>query len=76
MDISELLLLFRRNVVIKDRKYRLSNYKKCFIGSEAVQWLVTSGTAENREDAVRLGQLLQDAGLVEHCLREHEYVTP
>lgn len=75
LDISELLALFRKNVQVKDRKYRLGTYRKCFVGSEAVQWLVTSGTAQNRQDALRLGQLLQDAGFIEHCLREHEYVS-
>lgn len=74
IDITELVTMFRRNVTIKDRKYRLSTYRRCFVGSEAVQWLVTSGTAQNREDGVRLGQILQDAGVIEHCLREHEYV--
>ncbi len=73
LDVFELLDLFKRNVVVKDRKYRLTTYKQVFIGSEAVQWLVTSGTAQTRDDAVRIGQLLQDAGFIEHCLREHDF---
>lgn len=28
-------------VVVKDRKWRLKTYKKCFVGSEAVEWLMT-----------------------------------
>lgn len=73
IDVFELLALFRQNVVVKDRKYRLSTYKQVFVGSEAVQWLVASGNAQNRQDAVRLGMLIQDAGMIEHALREHDF---
>lgn len=73
LDIESLLVRFRKNVQIKDRKYRLSTYRKCFLGSDAVQWLVTSGITGNREDAVRLGQTLQQSGYIEHCVREHPF---
>lgn len=73
LDIDNLLVRFRKSVEIKDRKYRLSTYKKCFVGSDAVQWLVTSGTTETREDAVRVGQTLVDSGYIEHCVREHAF---
>lgn len=72
LNILELTENFKKNVTVKDRRYRLSVYKDCFLGSEAVQWLVTSGTAQNRQDAVKLGLLMQEAGLIEHCLRDHE----
>lgn len=73
MQLTDLVEQFKRNVEIKDRRYRLSVYKKTFVGSEAVQWLVTSGIADNRTDAVGLGQLLLDSGYIEHCLREHDF---
>lgn len=71
-DLDELVENFKKNVSIKDRRYRLTTYKNCFVGSDAVQWMVTSGAAENREDAVKLGLLLQEKGIIEHCLRDHE----
>ena len=49
---------FRANVDIKDRKYRLKTYKSCFIGSEGVDYLLETGHAQTREDAVTLGQSL------------------
>lgn len=73
LDLAELVQSFRRNVSIKDRRFRLQTYKNTFVGSEAVQWLVTSGTAETREDAVKLGLLMQEAGLIEHCVRDHDF---
>lgn len=72
LDVTQLASQFKTHVTIKDRRYRLQTYKQCFVGSEAVQWLVTSGTAETREDAVKLGLVLQEAGLIEHCTRDHE----
>lgn len=72
LDLAELIESFKKNVSIKDRRFRLQTYKNTFVGSDAVQWMVTSGTAETREDAVKLGLLMQEAGLIEHCVRDHE----
>lgn len=74
LDLAELVQNFKKNVSIKDRRFRLQTYKNTFVGSDAVQWMVTSGTAETREDAIKLGLLMQEAGLIEHCVRDHEYV--
>lgn len=71
-DFDEFVSVFKRNVSVKDRRWRLQTYKDCFVGAEAVQWMVTSGAASTREDAVKLGSLMQEAGLIEHCVRDHE----
>ncbi|KAI0558906.1 Pyridine nucleotide-disulfide oxidoreductase [Gracilaria domingensis] len=73
LDLGDLAARFRNNVTVKDRHYRLQTYKQCFVGSEAVQWLVTSGTAHSRADAVRLGLMMQQAGIIEHYLRDHDF---
>jgi Domain found in Dishevelled, Egl-10, and Pleckstrin (DEP) len=58
---------FRANVDIKDRKYRLKTFKQCFIGSEAVDYLLETGHAQTREDAVMLGRsLAHEFHLFEH----------
>lgn len=74
LDLATLVENFKKNVTIKDRRFRLQTYKSTFVGSDAVQWMVTSGTAQTRDDAIKLGRLMQDAGLIEHCCRDHEYV--
>lgn len=59
---------------VKDRKYRLQTYKECFVGSEAVDFLVSSGLAQSRTDAVEIGRTLQsDCHLLEHVTRDHEF---
>lgn len=72
LDLNQFVESFKRNVPIKDRRWRLQVYKSCFVGSEAVQWMVTSGIARTREDAVKLGLLMQEEGFIEHCVRDHE----
>ena len=49
-DLSRILL---KNIEIKDRTYRFQSYKDCFVGSEAVTWMVENGYARSREQAVR-----------------------
>lgn len=35
--------------------------------------MITSGTVESRQDAVKLGLMMQEAGLIEHCVRDHDF---
>jgi len=48
-------------------------YKQVFVGTEAVDYLVKSGAANSREDAVELGKALQQMNLFEHVVREHGF---
>ena len=72
-QLDEIAALFKKNVSLEDRKYRLKTYKDCFIGQEAVDYLVSSGQAPTREDAVALGRALQGTHLFEHVTRDHEF---
>jgi pyruvate/2-oxoglutarate dehydrogenase complex dihydrolipoamide dehydrogenase (E3) component len=60
---------------IQDRTYGFPSkrYPKCFVGSEAVAQLVKEGIALDAEDAVRIGNLLLDAGVFHHVLDEHPF---
>ena len=40
---------------VKDRRYHLKSYKNCFVGSDAVQFMVSSGLTSTEEDALLLG---------------------
>lgn len=42
-------------VDIKDRIYRARTYRMCFVGQEAVDWLVKALRLDSREEAVLLG---------------------
>ena len=58
-----------KGVEVRNRRYRFKNYRRCFVGSEAVDFMVQSGWATSRDDAVRLGRSLQkEFNLFEHVV--------
>lgn len=73
VPFAEILRRFQASVDVRDRKYRLQTYPRCFVGSHAVSALTAGGVAVSRQDALRIGALLLDAGQIEHCLREHNF---
>lgn len=48
-----------QGVEVRNRRYRFKEYKRCFVASEAVDFMVQSGWAPSREEAVELGLHLQ-----------------
>ena len=52
--------------MIKDRRFHLRTYSKCFIGSEMVDWLLKKGEVESRNEAVQMMQKLVDYGVLHH----------
>jgi pyruvate/2-oxoglutarate dehydrogenase complex dihydrolipoamide dehydrogenase (E3) component len=73
LDFSELEQRMMDELDIQDRRYRLSKYKQCFIGSEAVVWMLSNDIAKDEEDAVRLGNMLLNSGMFHHVTRDHEF---
>ncbi len=73
-DIDELVTQMRgsHGVAIQERRYRFNTYANCFVGSEAVDWLMHHQKA-TREEAIRLGQTLVDRGIIHHVLDEHPF---
>ena len=61
-----------KGVEIKTRRQKLKLYQRCFLGNEAVDWIVDK-TKLSREDAVVLGQKMIDKGLFHHVLDEHKF---
>jgi small-conductance mechanosensitive channel len=60
-------------LAIADRRHLLARYPQCFVGREAVDWM-TRVLGLSRREAVELGQLLVDRGIVHHVLDEHGFV--
>lgn len=60
-------------VAVIDRRHLLTVYRNCFIGREAVDWM-TRALRLTRNEAVDLGQLLMDRGLIRHVLDEHGFM--
>ncbi|MGD1855314.1 MAG: mechanosensitive ion channel domain-containing protein [Leptolyngbyaceae cyanobacterium] len=59
-------------VDIRNRRFRLTAYSSCFVGSEAVTWLAKTQNA-TREAAVRIGQTLVEEGILHHVTDEHPF---
>ena len=43
------------------------------VASELIDWFVSSGEAESREQAVELGQLLINTDYIHHVVDEHNF---
>ncbi len=59
-------------VKIKDRRYRLTIYPRCMIGSEITTWLVRKFFI-SETDAVKIGQRLIDEKLLHHVTDAHPF---
>ena len=58
---------------IRDRRWHLQTYPRCFVGSEAVQ-RITSAWPCSAAEAVELGQALGRLGLLVHVVHEHAFL--
>jgi len=76
-DLSSCLKVFAEkmshSIEVKDRTYHLQKYKSCFIGTEAVSWMISEGIVKTPEEAVKLGNLLMGANLIRHVVKEHTF---
>ena len=64
---------FAAKVDVRDRKYRLKTYKKCFIGSEALTCLMKISWLTDRQRVLRLGrELASSLNLFEHVTQAHQ----
>ena len=60
-------------IAIEDRDFHFRTYENCFVGREAVDWMIKSGTVEDRVEALQLGNQMLQAGLIHHVLDEHGF---
>jgi hypothetical protein len=72
-ELFDLAKRMEKGVEVVDRTYNLTTYKKCFIGTEAVDWLITSGAVASVEDAIALGNLIFKARLIRQVANEHAF---
>lgn len=75
LDIDALLEAMRgvRGVEVKDRSWRGVGFPRCFVGSEAVRWLMEKAQLSLGE-AITLGQCLLDLHLFRHVTDDHDFV--
>jgi hypothetical protein len=58
---------------ITDRRWRLHDYSRCLVGSQAVEHLMHS-LRRPREEVLALGQALGELGLLVHVMQEHPFL--
>lgn len=74
-DALDSLILRMRGaggLMIKDRRYKLKVYSKCFVGSEAVDWLMENLDISQQE-AARIGKRLLYRGIIHHVLDDQDF---
>lgn len=59
---------------IADRRWRLHDYPRCFVGSRAVEHLMHS-LRRSWEEALAVGQALDALGLLVHVMQEHPFLN-
>lgn len=72
--LSHLLAHMRghEGLLIKDRRFRLRLYPECFVGANAVTWMMqTQGWT--RQEAIAAGQSLIDKGYIHHVVDEQPF---
>jgi len=60
-------------VEVKDRTWMLMHFKHCFIGSEAVDWLIKNANLKHRTEAVHIGRELVKMGAIQHVVDRHDF---
>ena len=65
-DLEGIKDIMRMHVEIRNRSFMRRVYRDCFLGSDAVDFLVAHGLADNRPQAVQIGRKMCEKGLMRH----------
>jgi len=73
LELKELSDQMRSSKLVKDRSHILKKHPKCFIGSEAVTFFLTTPHCKTITEAEALGQQMMDADMIHHVFDEHPF---
>ena len=68
-----LRLALHEEDIIKDRRYHLRNYPRCFVGREVVDWLLAKGEADTRQQAISIMHNLEEYNTIHHVVDDHSF---
>eukprot|EP00357_Protocruzia_adherens_P010514 CAMPEP_0115017056 /NCGR_PEP_ID=MMETSP0216-20121206/27865_1 /TAXON_ID=223996 /ORGANISM="Protocruzia adherens, Strain Boccale" /LENGTH=861 /DNA_ID=CAMNT_0002387751 /DNA_START=257 /DNA_END=2839 /DNA_ORIENTATION=+ len=71
--IAEIACDMATNLSIFDRKHMLKLYKRCFVGSEAVKYMIDKKHARSVTEAVELGNEMLRNRYFAHVTRDHDF---
>ena len=60
------MLLLRSPPIIRDRKNQMRTYRRCMVGTEMVDWMMTQNVVRSRHQAVGMWQALLEDGILMH----------
>ena len=63
-DLLGIITLMRTHIEIRNRSWMKRVYRDCFLGHDAVDFLVTQGFADNRKQAIDIGNNMIKNGLI------------
>ncbi|KAK9834527.1 hypothetical protein WJX74_003723 [Apatococcus lobatus] len=72
-DLLNLAEDMKASLNIRDRKHHFRTYRQCFVGEEAVSWMLQRKIAIDAEHAVRIGNDMMKLGLFHHVKFEHAF---
>lgn len=59
--------------LVRDKRRRLKTYRRVFLGTELINWLILVGLAHDRLEALRYGRHLVDGRLIRHIKSEYHF---
>lgn len=73
VHVFDLLRQPDTGVPVRSRKWLMRTFPNCFVGSEAVTWLMQHSLADSRANAVAIGRELMERGLIRHVTGAHGF---
>jgi hypothetical protein len=70
---KEWLEILRTNLSVENRRYHFKSYERCFVGSEAVRYMIESGMVSSEQEAILIGNCLLQNGDISHVTRDHDF---
>ena len=72
-SVPPLVSYLRCSLPIRNRQHLKRLFKCCFVGSEAVSLIVSSGWSSTRAGAVAIGEVLRKLGYIRHVTDGHSF---
>ncbi|KRZ68376.1 Rap guanine nucleotide exchange factor 4, partial [Trichinella papuae] len=69
-------MVVRSPNMIRDRKFQMTLYKRCMVGTEMVDWLLrqSNSIVQNRMQAAGIWQVLLEEGIIHHVTHEYPFL--
>lgn len=72
-DLKGIANLMRRHIEIRNRSWLKRIHRDCFIGSDAVDFLVTQGFADSRKSAIDMGMKMANRRLIRNITDSRKF---